>query len=124
MSVESRDDDRLVEEAWSAVAPGYEEYWSPRLQPFIERAIAAFAPAVAGPLAIPGCGPGEEALAEEVAKGVTVLAVNPGVVATDMLRTCFQGAIAGATPPEECARAFVAMLRRVTPAWNGRSVDL
>jgi NAD(P)-dependent dehydrogenase (short-subunit alcohol dehydrogenase family) len=65
-----------------------------------------------------------KALAEEVATGVVVLAVNPGVVATDMLRTCFEGAIGGATPPEACARAFVAMLRRVTPAWNGRSVDL
>lgn len=65
-----------------------------------------------------------KALAEEVAEGVVVLAVNPGVVATDMLRTCFEGATLGATPPEECAQAFLAMLRRVTPAWNGRSVDL
>jgi len=64
------------------------------------------------------------ALAEEVAEGVVVLAVNPGVVATDMLATCLEGAIAGATPPEACAAAFVGMLRRVTPAWNGRSVDL
>jgi len=64
------------------------------------------------------------ALAAEVAPGVAVLAVNPGVVATDMLATCFEGAIAGATPPGECALAFVRMLRRVTPAWNGRSVDV
>jgi NAD(P)-dependent dehydrogenase (short-subunit alcohol dehydrogenase family) len=64
------------------------------------------------------------ALAAEVAPGVAVLAVNPGVVATDMLRTCFEGEIAGATAPEACAAAFVRMLRRVTPAWNGRSVDL
>jgi len=64
------------------------------------------------------------AVAEEVAEGVVVLAVNPGVVATDMLATCFKGAIAGATPPEACAAGFLAMLRRVTPAWNGRSVDL
>jgi NAD(P)-dependent dehydrogenase (short-subunit alcohol dehydrogenase family) len=64
------------------------------------------------------------ALAEEVREGVVVLAVNPGVVATDMLATCFEGAIAGATPPGACAAAFVGMLRRVAPAWNGRSVDL
>jgi NAD(P)-dependent dehydrogenase (short-subunit alcohol dehydrogenase family) len=65
-----------------------------------------------------------KALAEEVGDGVVVLAVNPGVVATDMLATCFEGAVGGATPPEECARAFVSMLRRVVPSWNGRSVDL
>lgn len=64
------------------------------------------------------------ALAHEVAAGVIVIAVNPGVVATDMLATCFEGDVAGATPPAECAAAFVRMLRRVTPAWNGRSVDL
>jgi len=65
-----------------------------------------------------------KALAEEVTPGVVVLAVNPGVVATDMLATCFEGRIQGATPPSDCAAAFVRMLRRVTPAWNGRSVDL
>jgi NAD(P)-dependent dehydrogenase (short-subunit alcohol dehydrogenase family) len=64
------------------------------------------------------------ALAEEVAPGVLVLAVNPGVVATEMLATCFEGNTAGATPPADCAAAFVRMLRKVTPAWNGKSVDL
>jgi NAD(P)-dependent dehydrogenase (short-subunit alcohol dehydrogenase family) len=64
------------------------------------------------------------ALAEEVAPGVLVLAVNPGVVRTGMLATCFEGDVTGATPPEKCAAAFLSMLRRVTAAWNGRSVDL
>ena len=64
------------------------------------------------------------ALAQETAPGVVVLAVNPGVVATDMLATCFEGATGGATPPEECAAAFVRMLGRLDPSWNGRSVDL
>lgn len=64
------------------------------------------------------------ALAEEVKPGVVVLAVNPGVVATDMLATAFEGRTHGAMPPAACAAAFLAMLRQVTPAWNGRSVDL
>ena len=41
-----------------------------------------------------------------------------------LLATAFEGRTHGATPPEACAAAFLAMLRRITPAWNGRSVDL
>jgi NAD(P)-dependent dehydrogenase (short-subunit alcohol dehydrogenase family) len=64
------------------------------------------------------------ALAAEVAPGVCVLAVNPGVVATDMLATCFQADVSGYTPPAECAAAFVRMLRQADPGWNGRSLDV
>lgn len=63
-------------------------------------------------------------LAEEVARGVAVLAVNPGVVATDMLGTCFPDDASSYTPPAVCAAAFVRMLRDAGPAWNGRSVDV
>ena len=65
-----------------------------------------------------------QSLAAEVAAGVTVIAVNPGVVATDMLATCFEGDVSGSTPPEECAASFVRMLRRLEPGWNGRSIDV
>jgi NAD(P)-dependent dehydrogenase (short-subunit alcohol dehydrogenase family) len=65
-----------------------------------------------------------QALAAEVATGVTVIAVNPGVVATKMLATCFQADVSGYTPPETCAAAFVRMLRKLGPAWNGRSLDV
>jgi len=64
-----------------------------------------------------------ESLAQEVAPGVVVLAVNPGVVATSMLETCFEQDVSGFTPPGECAASFVRMLRRVGPDWNGRSLD-
>ena len=63
------------------------------------------------------------ALADEVAPGVAVLAVNPGIVATDMLATCFERDVSGFTPPEECAAQFVRLLGRVDAGWNGRSVD-
>ena len=64
------------------------------------------------------------ALAQEVAPGVAVVAVNPGVVATDMLETCFEGDVSGATPPAECAASFVRMMERMDPSWNGRSLDV
>ncbi len=64
------------------------------------------------------------ALSEEVAPGVVVLAVNPGVVATGMLATCFPDDTSAYTPPEICAASFVRMLRAAAPSWNGRSVDV
>jgi NAD(P)-dependent dehydrogenase (short-subunit alcohol dehydrogenase family) len=63
-------------------------------------------------------------LAREVRPGVAVVAVNPGVVATEMLATCFRGDVAGATPPGRCAASFVRLLRKMDESWNGRSVDV
>ncbi|MHC4224277.1 MAG: SDR family oxidoreductase [Planctomycetota bacterium] len=63
-------------------------------------------------------------LSREVAPGVAVVAVNPGVVGTEMLATCFEGAVEGATAPETCAASFVRMLGEMDPSWNGRSVDV
>lgn len=65
-----------------------------------------------------------QAVAQEVARGVAVVAVNPGVVATEMLATCFQGDVSGYTPPADCAASFVRMLQRLDASWNGRSVDV
>jgi len=65
-----------------------------------------------------------QSLASEVAPGVAVLAVNPGVVATEMLATCFESDVSGYTPPDACAASFVRLLRRVDASWNGRSVDV
>ena len=63
-------------------------------------------------------------LAGEVAHGVCVVAVNPGIVATDMLATAFRGDISGATPPAECARRFVRLIDSLGPSDNGRSLDV
>jgi len=63
-------------------------------------------------------------LAEEVAPGVVVIALNPGVVATEMLGTAFASDVSMYTPPERCAADFVDLLRRVDASWNGRSVSI
>ena len=65
-----------------------------------------------------------QAVAQEVAPGVAVVAVNPGVVATEMLATCFETDVSGYASPAECAASFVRMLRLLQPDWNGRSVDV
>ncbi len=65
-----------------------------------------------------------QSLAAEVASGVAVVAVNPGVVATEMLATCFGGDVSGHTPPAACAASFVRMLEALDASWNGRSLDI
>jgi NAD(P)-dependent dehydrogenase (short-subunit alcohol dehydrogenase family) len=65
-----------------------------------------------------------QALAEEVVPGVAVVAVNPGVVATEMLATCFQGDVSGFTPPAACAASFIRLIEALDPSWNGRSLDV
>lgn len=55
-------DSDLRNEAWGFVAQRYQDYWCPRFRPYWERALEAFKPAPVGPLAVPGCGPGQEVL--------------------------------------------------------------
>ncbi|MBI4603266.1 MAG: methyltransferase domain-containing protein [Planctomycetes bacterium] len=79
-SASGRADPRTVEESWSSVAAGYREYWCPRLRPYLERAVELLRPLPHGPIAVPGCGPGEEVL--------LLAAKHPGraIVATDPAR--------------------------------------
>jgi len=65
-----------------------------------------------------------QSVAAEVADGVCVIALNPGVVATGMLARAFGGDVSGYTPPSETARAFASLLERLDATWNGRSVTL
>ena len=79
-----RDDPRLVEEAWTRVAERYAAYWSPRFRPYLLDAVGALRPPPEGPLAVPGCGPGEEVLllAEQFPER-PIIATDPS---TGMLR--------------------------------------
>ena len=66
------------DQAWSHVAQRYSEYWSPRLRPYIERLVEVFEPAPEGPIAIPGCGPGDEVLlAEKRWADRSIIATDP-----------------------------------------------
>ena len=44
------------------MAQRYAEYWSPRFRPYLVDAAGALRPGPEGPLAVPGCGPGDEVL--------------------------------------------------------------
>ena len=47
-------------EAWDFVAKRYQEYWCPRFRPYWKAALDGLQPASSGPIAVPGCGPGDE----------------------------------------------------------------
>lgn len=89
--------------AWGAVAPGYLDYWVPRFRPWLADAVdALLARALpSGPLAVPGCGPGEEVLllrARRPEREVVALDPAPGML--DLLRARLAGAACCAATPD------------------------
>ncbi len=62
------------------------------------------------------------ALAQELPKGMAAVALNPGVIDTEMLRSCFGGG-AGAYPnAKEWSRTAVPFLLKLGPKDNGGSL--
>lgn len=64
------------------------------------------------------------ALAQELPAGLAAVALNPGIIDTDMLRSCF-GESAGHFPePETWARQAASFLLRLSARDNGRSLTV
>jgi len=64
------------------------------------------------------------ALAQEVPRGVTVCAVNPGVIDTEMLRSCFGGAAGGYPDAEAWSHGAADFLLGLGPRDHGRSLTI
>ncbi len=64
-----------------------------------------------------------QSVAAEAPRGVVVVAVSPGVVDTEMLRTARGDEAASYPPPEDLAPRFLRMLETLGPRHNGRSLD-
>jgi len=63
------------------------------------------------------------ALASELPAGLAAVALNPGIIDTAMLRSCF-GSSAGAYPsPAVWARRAIPYILRLGPRENGRALD-
>jgi len=76
-----------MQDAWNQAAQGYLAYWSPRFEPYLRRAVEAFRPAPLGPLAVEGCGPGDEVLL--IARkfpGRTIMATDLSPAMVDLAR--------------------------------------
>lgn len=106
------DDAHLREEAWDDIASLYRDFWGPRLQPYREKAVALFHPVPPGPLAVPGCGPGEEVLllARDFARR-SILAMDASAAMMSILRASLReqalGTVIATTGSAESLSAYV-----------------
>jgi NAD(P)-dependent dehydrogenase (short-subunit alcohol dehydrogenase family) len=65
-----------------------------------------------------------QSVSEESRSGVIIFALNPGIIATDMLTTAF-GSEASAYPePGSLAPRWKKLFARLAPSWHGSSRDL
>jgi NAD(P)-dependent dehydrogenase (short-subunit alcohol dehydrogenase family) len=82
---------------------------------------AEVAPYCATKFAIEGL---TRALAIELPSGLAAIALNPGIIDTAMLQSCFGGSSAGYETPESWAKRAVPFLLRLGPADNGGSLTV
>ncbi|HNR72236.1 MAG TPA: SDR family oxidoreductase [Candidatus Paceibacterota bacterium] len=62
------------------------------------------------------------ALAQELPRGLAAVALNPGIINTEMLQSCFGGAAAGYPSPAAWARRAVPFLLELGPRDNGQAL--
>jgi NAD(P)-dependent dehydrogenase (short-subunit alcohol dehydrogenase family) len=64
------------------------------------------------------------ALAQELPPGMAAVPLNPGIINTDMLHSCFGASASGYPSPEEWAKAAVPFLLKLGPADNGQPLTV
>jgi NAD(P)-dependent dehydrogenase (short-subunit alcohol dehydrogenase family) len=65
-----------------------------------------------------------QALAQELPASVAAVALNPGVINTDMLQSCFGGSASAYPSAEQWARKAVPFLLELGPRHNGQSLTV
>ena len=65
-----------------------------------------------------------QSLSQELPSGMAAVALNPGMINTDMLRSCFGGGASSYPSPEEWARVAVPFLLKIGPGDNGRPLNV
>ena len=63
-------------------------------------------------------------LAGELPAGIAAVAINPGVIATDMLGTAFEGDVSMFPGPGSLRPHWRALFEQADASWSGRSLDL
>jgi NAD(P)-dependent dehydrogenase (short-subunit alcohol dehydrogenase family) len=63
-----------------------------------------------------------QAFAQELPSGMAAVALNPGIINTDMLQSCFGGSASSYPSPAEWARSAVAFLLNLGPCDNGQQL--
>jgi NAD(P)-dependent dehydrogenase (short-subunit alcohol dehydrogenase family) len=65
-----------------------------------------------------------QALAQELPSGMAAVALNPGIINTEMLRSCFGGSAASYPAPAEWAKIAVPFLLQLGPNDSGRELTV
>ena len=65
-----------------------------------------------------------QALAQELPKGLAAVALNPGVINTDMLQSCFGAAASSYPSPKQWAERATAFLLKLGPKDNGKALTV
>lgn len=64
-----------------------------------------------------------QALAQELPEGLSAVALNPGIINTEMLRSCFGGSAASYPSPDEWAKQAVPYLLNIGAQHNGQQLS-
>ena len=65
-----------------------------------------------------------QALAQELPAGLAAVPLNPGIINTEMLRSCFGESAASYPAPKEWAKVAVPFLLKLGPSDNGRPLTV
>jgi NAD(P)-dependent dehydrogenase (short-subunit alcohol dehydrogenase family) len=65
-----------------------------------------------------------QALAQELPRGLAAIPLNPGIIDTDMLRSCFGGSASSYPNPQQWAKRAVPFLLKLGPADNGQPLTV
>ena len=65
-----------------------------------------------------------QALAQELPPGMAAVPLNPGIINTDMLRSCFDGSATNYPGPDEWAKIAVPFLLKLGASDNGKPLTV
>jgi NAD(P)-dependent dehydrogenase (short-subunit alcohol dehydrogenase family) len=65
-----------------------------------------------------------QAFAQELPSGMAAVALNPGIINTDMLQSCFGGSASGYVSPDEWSKSAVPFLLKLGPGDNGQQLTV
>ncbi len=82
---------------------------------------AQVAPYCATKLAVEGL---TQALAQELPEGMAAVPLNPGIINTDMLQSCFGAEAAQYPTADQWSRQAAAFILKLTPRHNGQPLDV
>ena len=102
----------MMEKAGRGVIANFSSYWGQSTAPEV-------GPYCATKWGVEGL---TRSLAQELPDGMTAVAFNPGIIDTDMLRSCFGEGAASHEKPAEWVKHAVDRLEQISQSDNGKTI--